>query len=248
MTRVRRLDAASLRVLAHPLRVRIVGSLRVDGPATATLLGTRLGESSGLTSYHLRTLAAAGFVEDAVDHPATGRERWWRAVDDMTSWRPSDAGDDPDSRAAEQWLAGFTAREAMGWLDDWLQRRPDAEPAWREASEANDYLLHATPDELRDLLSELDAVVRRRLGVAGASDRVPVRLLLSAFPAGPATAGARAPAAPGAATQATVTPAEPGSPPPRTGGGQRGARRAGGEHAGETGSNRGSVPDGKRRP
>jgi DNA-binding transcriptional ArsR family regulator len=252
MTRVRRLDAASLRVLAHPLRVRIVGSLRVDGPATATLLGTRLGESSGLTSYHLRTLAAAGFVEDAVDHPATGRERWWRAVDDMTSWRPSDAGDDPDSRAAEQWLAGFTAREAMGWLDDWLQRRPDAEPAWREASEANDYLLHATPDELRDLLSELDAVVRRRLGVAGASDRVPVRLLLSAFPAGPVAAGpaagstARTTAE--AATEARDTPAEPAPPPPRTGGDQRGARRAGGEHAGDTGANHGSDADGGRRP
>ena len=41
--RIRHLDARSLKLLAHPLRVRIVGSLRADGPATATLLGERLG-------------------------------------------------------------------------------------------------------------------------------------------------------------------------------------------------------------
>src|SRR5688500_779793 len=84
---VRRLDPTALRVLAHPLRVRLVGQLRAHGPATATILGERLGESSGLTSYHLRVLEQHGFVADAVDHPRKGRERWWRSVDDLTSWR-----------------------------------------------------------------------------------------------------------------------------------------------------------------
>jgi DNA-binding transcriptional ArsR family regulator len=186
--RARRLDPQSLKVLAHPLRVRIVGSLRAEGPATSTLLGERLGESSGLTSYHLRVLANTGFVEDAVDHPSTGRQRWWRAAQDMTSWRPSDAGDDPDSRAAEQWLTGFTARASMEWLDEWLRRRPDADPAWREASEANDFMLEMTPSELHDLLAELSAIVlRRREDALDASDdstdRTLVRLLISGFPA-----------------------------------------------------------------
>ena len=35
--RVRHLDADALRVLAQPLRVRLVGQLRVHGPATATM-------------------------------------------------------------------------------------------------------------------------------------------------------------------------------------------------------------------
>ena len=183
--RVRHLDAASLKLLAHPLRVRIVGTLRAEGPATATSLGERLGESSGLTSYHLRALADAGFVEDAADHPTSGRERWWRAVDEMTSWRPSDVGDDPDSQAAEEWLTGFTARRGMTWLDEWLRRRADAPAEWREASETDDYVFQATPDELRQLMAELDAVVRRRLGREPAPGRVTVRVLLSAFPADP---------------------------------------------------------------
>ena len=37
-----RLDAAALKVLAHPLRSRLLSALRVDGPATATDLAARL--------------------------------------------------------------------------------------------------------------------------------------------------------------------------------------------------------------
>ena len=50
--------------MAHPLRLEILGLL-VEGPATASMLARRLGESSGSTSYHLRVLARAGaIVED----------------------------------------------------------------------------------------------------------------------------------------------------------------------------------------
>ena len=58
-------------------------------PSTATLLGKRVGESSGSTSYHLRQLAAYGFVEEVPDH-GSGRERWWRARHRMTSWSADD--------------------------------------------------------------------------------------------------------------------------------------------------------------
>ena len=75
---VKRLDPPALKALAHPLRVRILGSLRRTGPATATVLAGRLGESSGLTSYHLRVLAAHDFVVEDTEQGA-GRERWWRA-------------------------------------------------------------------------------------------------------------------------------------------------------------------------
>lgn len=57
-------DIRTLRALAHPLRNRLLGLLRLEGPSTATLLGARVGESSGWTSYHLRQLATYGFVEE----------------------------------------------------------------------------------------------------------------------------------------------------------------------------------------
>ena len=82
-------DVRALRALAHPLRNRLLGLLRLHGPSTATLLGEVVGESSGSTSYHLRQLAHYGFVEDA-GGLGTGRERWWRARHRMTSWEAAD--------------------------------------------------------------------------------------------------------------------------------------------------------------
>jgi DNA-binding transcriptional ArsR family regulator len=187
---VKRLDGRSLRALAHPLRMRIVGSLRHDGPATATLLGRRLGESSGLTSYHVRVLAENGFVEEDPDR-GNGRERWWRAAQDMTSWRPEDFRDDADEREAESWLTGYAIRRGMEQLDDWLQRREESDPAWVAVSDASDYALDVNPDELRALLDELDEVILRHreasLDPARSADpdRRRAQVLLYTFPRPP---------------------------------------------------------------
>lgn len=72
------LGLEAIRLLAHPLRQRIERELR-KGPVTATSLAHALGESTGLTSYHLRQLAKYGFVEEVVG-AGRGRERWWRFV------------------------------------------------------------------------------------------------------------------------------------------------------------------------
>jgi DNA-binding transcriptional ArsR family regulator len=194
--RIKQLDPRSVRALAHPLRVRLLGSLRFEGPGTASILGSRLGESSGATSYHLRVLADHGFIEEDTSR-GRGRERWWRSAHDATSWRPEQFRDDPDAQAAEQWLSGFVARQGMEWLDDWIDRRPSADPAWVNASAESDYRLRMTPRELRDLIDELHAVIQRHdqaaedsraaapaaTGGAAEPEARAVRLLLYGFPA-----------------------------------------------------------------
>ena len=70
------LDARTLRAIAHPLRMRMLGILRTEGPATATSLAARLGESSGTTSWHLRQLAEHGFIEEDSER-GNRRDRWW---------------------------------------------------------------------------------------------------------------------------------------------------------------------------
>ena len=77
-----RWTAAQLRGLAHPLRLELLHILRAEGPATATQLARRLGESSGSTSYHLRALERAGMIEEAEQR--NGRERWWKRVAERT--------------------------------------------------------------------------------------------------------------------------------------------------------------------
>jgi DNA-binding transcriptional ArsR family regulator len=70
-------DVEALKLLAHPLRYRMMDRLR-QGPATSTTLAQALGLNSGATSYHLRQMAQHGFIEE-VPELARGRERWWRA-------------------------------------------------------------------------------------------------------------------------------------------------------------------------
>ena len=188
--RVKHLDGGALRALAHPLRVRIHASLREDGPATASVLAERLGESSGATSYHLRVLARHGFVEEETSR-GTARERWWRLTHDMTSWRSERFLDDPDERAAEQWLAGHMARRAMEWIDEWQARRSSVDPGWIAAAEQNDYGEALTPHQVESMLGEVHEVVMRHMdaaararaaGEAESADARVVRLLVYALP------------------------------------------------------------------
>src|SRR5690349_15392883 len=98
------LDAHTIRGLAHPLRVKMLGLLRQGGPATATQLAARLGQSSGATSYHLRQLAAYGFVLEDTSR-GEGRERWWRAAHRATHFDPASA-DPAIAAAGEAFLRG----------------------------------------------------------------------------------------------------------------------------------------------
>ena len=77
-----RLDAATVKVLAHPLRSRLVGALRLNGPSTATALAQHLGTNSGATSYHLRKLAEVGLVVDTGQGDA--KSRVWAAASEVT--------------------------------------------------------------------------------------------------------------------------------------------------------------------
>ena len=76
-------DIAGLRALSHPVRLRILGLLRTEGPATATGLATRLDLNTGATSYHLRQLAQHGFIEEDTER-GNARDRWWRAAHEST--------------------------------------------------------------------------------------------------------------------------------------------------------------------
>ena len=185
---VLRPTAAQMRLLAHPLRARLLGALRFGGPATSTALAQRLGTNSGATSYHLRQLAAGGLVEDDVER-STGRDRVWRSVHDATQWTSTEFDDDPDARAAEDWLQRYHARRVAGWMADWLDVRHEWPADWREAADQSDYHLDLTPAGLRSLMAELHEVVRRHrdaagggAGAAGAEGAERVTLLLDAFP------------------------------------------------------------------
>jgi predicted ArsR family transcriptional regulator len=154
------LDARQIRVLAHPLRARLLGRLRMDGPATATRLAEALGTNTGATSYHLRQLAEAGLVAED-ESAGRGRERWWRAAHDMSSWQRDAFAGDPDATAAADWLDSYALQRLSTRAEAWHQARPDAPAAWRTAAGFSDHIVNLGSDQLGALTAELDAVVER---------------------------------------------------------------------------------------
>ncbi|MFL6077598.1 MAG: helix-turn-helix domain-containing protein [Mycobacteriales bacterium] len=142
-------DPRNLRGIAHPLRVRLLGLLRELGPSTATRLAEQLGQSSGATSYHLRQLAAYGFVAEETGR-GTGRERWWRAVH-RRSWF-----DLPPDAPEEDWLAGEQYIRAV-WqvnasqVEAALDELSTLDPRWHDAFTMSDTRLQLHPEEAAEL-------------------------------------------------------------------------------------------------
>jgi predicted ArsR family transcriptional regulator len=155
-----RLDSRQIRVLAHPLRAQLLGRLRLDGPATATRLAGALGTNTGATSYHLRQLAEVGLVGED-DHASRGRERWWRAVHDVSSWWRNDFAGDGEATAAADWLNNFAVRQLAEHAEAWNRAAASESPQWRDAAGLSDYVLTLDPGQLRALTEDLHTVIER---------------------------------------------------------------------------------------
>jgi DNA-binding transcriptional ArsR family regulator len=153
------LDSRAIRVLAHPLRARLLSELRVNGAATATQLAERLSTNTGATSYHLRKLAEVNLVVETGE--GTGKQRFWAPAQEAHGWSDADFADDPDAAAAAGWLRqhyqSFFAEKMARWEDE----RQHWPVEWRDAAHSSDALLTATAAELDELMTELESVVLR---------------------------------------------------------------------------------------
>lgn len=159
--RLRLTDPRQMRALAHPLRLKLLGLLRSDGPATATMLAEQVGESAALVSFHARSLAAHGFVREAPELARDGRERWWRAAHPSMSWNPAEFLDSPEGFAAADALQSQIAHAHAEVADAWLAEVPTWSPDWVDAADLSDWRLTLNTDQVRALRDELAAIVER---------------------------------------------------------------------------------------
>lgn len=175
-------DVRALRALAHPLRGQLLASLRVDGPATASILGRRYGQSSANTSYHLRILARDGFIED--DHErSSGRQRWWRASHATTTWSPATLDEEPaTAEVAREWLRRVGADYAR-YFERWVEELGTWSPEWRDAALLTDRFLQLGPRQLAALTAEVEAVIERYAHAEpDGDDTAQVVAIVQAFP------------------------------------------------------------------
>lgn len=70
-------DPMMLRALAHPLRQRIMWELGARDHLRAADLATITGEPANSVSFHLRSLARAGLIEEKPEHARDSRDRVW---------------------------------------------------------------------------------------------------------------------------------------------------------------------------
>jgi DNA-binding transcriptional ArsR family regulator len=148
-------DVAGLRALSHPTRLKMLGILRIDGPATATALAARLGINTGQTSYHLRQLAQHGFVEDD-EGRGTKRERWWRAAHQstITSLDPEETADPADRDAYDAYAQAVAVMYTQN-LQAAVQERALLPQEWRDASTLSDYHVRVTAKHAEELTEKM---------------------------------------------------------------------------------------------
>ena len=180
-------NATNLRGLAHPLRVRALGLLRRHGPATATQLAKELGQTSGATSYHLRQLAAYGFIVE-LPELGNGRERWWQAAHRSTRFdlAVNDPGADGTALAEGAEYLRSIARihaEKTARFTDGLEALTEDRPEWFDAFTLSDWQLSLTPARAKELIGELERLGDRFRDEPADPAGQPVVLQVQVFPA-----------------------------------------------------------------
>jgi DNA-binding transcriptional ArsR family regulator len=165
--RVKFSDPEIIRALAHPARTAVLDYLGTAQEATATECAKVAGLSPSAMSYHLRTLAKVGLVEEA-EGRGDGRERVWRArVQNFSVGVEYDA---PESlkltgRAmVEAFQAGSDAK-----MSRWLDAANDEPKEWYDTMMFSQTTILVTAEEASELNEKLmklvePLVVRRRSG------------------------------------------------------------------------------------
>ncbi|WP_433354516.1 winged helix-turn-helix domain-containing protein [Microtetraspora malaysiensis] len=177
-----KLDAGALKAFVHPVRLKLYELLEEHGAATATQLAARVGENTGVTSYHLRKLAAHGLIVD-VPEQGKGKERFWKTTGftaDIDELRRN-----PETAQAAEALATATVRQRGAELARWVEESRTAPRPWVVASLHTHRGMQLTLEQLEELNRQvtelLDAFQER---VRDQEDEGAVRVVVNvdAFP------------------------------------------------------------------
>lgn len=173
-------DPKFLRAMAHPLRMRLGQLLSARGPMTATQLSELVNESPANCSFHLRKMAAWGFIEEA--QGGHGRERLWRD-------RPGGWGVDPEDlggagRAAHRAYRAVR-RQHLAWEEEqWEDRKDDFPEEWRRRAFTIDWQGSVSADQLGEISDGFGDVLRRVQEAEPEPGAVRVHIHIGAVPIG----------------------------------------------------------------
>jgi DNA-binding transcriptional ArsR family regulator len=177
-------DPRMMRALAHPARIAIWSHIGLRGPATATECAEVAGLSPSACSYHLRTLAKYGFIEEDRASAADGRERPWRVrlLAFSLDYGPQQSA---ATRMASRLLVENLRASAEEDRARYVERQSEYPAEWQAAVGETFNVAHVTPDELSELRAKLLEIMNTyvRLDPAERSPgALPVEIMLDTFP------------------------------------------------------------------
>ena len=147
--------------MAHPLRRRLLNLLKVDGPSTASVLSERTGQAVGNISHHLRTLGAAGLIEEAPELARDRRERWWRRTPGPVRWSSADFVGDEATEAIARAAESLNLDTQLGFLRAWAAVPDEERARWPKGPFSVDSWLRLDDDELAEFSVQVLALIRR---------------------------------------------------------------------------------------
>src|SRR5579875_3810365 len=154
--RLRVSDPRALRALAHPLRLALLDRLMAFGEQTAAQCAEVVGSTASNCSYHLRALARVGLVERG--ESGDGRERPWRSCATGLEFEPA-----PDTLVRT--VDALTLAREEELTRRALAAHGELAPEWQAAETNHSYGLRLSADELAQLVSEIDQLVRPYIGL-----------------------------------------------------------------------------------
>ncbi|WP_327090998.1 helix-turn-helix domain-containing protein [Nonomuraea sp. NBC_01738] len=154
-------DSRVLAAMAHPVRRRLLDLLKLHGPCTASTLAQLSGEAVGNVSHHLRTLGAAGLIEEAPELARDRRERWWRRTAGPLCWSSTDFAGDAAGEAIARALASLDLERQTGHVRRWADQPEELQAQWSRGPFSTENWLRVTDDELAEYAAELIAVMAK---------------------------------------------------------------------------------------
>lgn len=154
-------SADTLRAMASPIRMRILGTLRVNGEQTVGSISEQLGEAPGAISYHLGQLAHAGLVKKVESPDGDRRKSWWKACQSaIRLGRPEEKNGTDESKAMDLFRRSAALSYEMAY-ERFLDRLPELPREWADSCTSDDHVLNLTAEETSSMIEELNEVVRR---------------------------------------------------------------------------------------
>ena len=165
-------NADTLRAMASPIRMRILGTLRVNGEQTVGSISEQL--------------ARVGLVEKVRSPDGDRRKSWWKACQTAVRLGNSEEKNSADKAKAMDLFRRSAALSYEMAYERFLDRLPELPREWADSCTSDDHVLNLTAEEMCLMIEELNEVVRRwqiKAGMHGDDELgvEPVALILQAF-------------------------------------------------------------------